>query len=193
MVNEEIFIHETACVDPGASIGKGTKIWHFSHIMSGARIGARCNIGQNVFVGNAELGAGVKLQNNVSVYDGVVLEDDVFVGPSAVFTNIRTPRAHVVRRSEYATTRVRRGVTIGANATVVCGVTLGEYAFVGAGAVVTADVPAHGLVVGTPAKLAGWACRCGEILRIDDRDRIACPRCGDGYRFESDSLKLESR
>jgi UDP-2-acetamido-3-amino-2,3-dideoxy-glucuronate N-acetyltransferase len=191
--NEEIFIHETACVDPGASIGKGTRIWHFSHIMSGARIGARCNIGQNVFVGNVELGEGVKLQNNVSVYDGVVLEDYVFVGPSAVFTNIRTPRAHVVRRSEYTSTRVRRGVTIGANATVVCGVTLGEYAFVGAGAVVTADVETHRLVVGAPARPAGWACRCGEILRTDDRNQIACARCGDVYRLEADALTLQSR
>ena len=193
MDNEEIFIHETACVDPGASVGKGTKIWHFSHIMSGARIGARCNIGQNVFVGNVELGTGVKLQNNVSVYDGVILEDDVFVGPSAVFTNVRTPRAHVVRRGEYTTTRVRRGVTIGANATVVCGVTVNEYAFVGAGAVVTTDVPAHRLVLGAPARPAAWACRCGEILRVGDSTQIVCARCGDKYRLEADSLKLENR
>jgi UDP-2-acetamido-3-amino-2,3-dideoxy-glucuronate N-acetyltransferase len=185
---QTIFVHETACVDPGAVIGDGTKIWHFSHVMARARIGPGCNIGQNVFVGNVTIGSGVKLQNNVSVYDGVILDDDVFVGPSAVFTNVRTPRAHVVRRGEYTNTHIKRGVTIGANATIVCGITLGEYAFVGSGAVVTRNVPAHRLVLGTPARPAGWACRCGEILNMTPSDTSTCERCGDLYRLEGDAL-----
>lgn len=167
------FIHETAVVDPGATIGAKTRIWHFCHVMGSARIGERCIIGQNAFIGNVRIGAGVKLQNNISVYDGVVLEDEVFVGPSAVFTNIQTPRAHVERKGEYADTRVCKGATIGANATIVCGVTLGAYCFVGAGAVVTHDVEPHRLVFGAPARPRGWVCRCGEILCFPAEEKAA--------------------
>jgi len=196
--NSEVFIHETAVVDTGATIGSSTKIWHFCHVMSGAVIGKNCVIGQNAYIGNVKIGDGVKLQNNISVYDGVILEDDVFVGPSAVFTNVTTPRAHVERKDEYNRTIVKQGTTIGANATIVCGVTLGEYCFVGAGCVVTHDVPAHRVVYGSPARPKGWACRCGELLKKDvtstkepahgDREEtvtrsIICPRCGDRYKL----------
>jgi UDP-2-acetamido-3-amino-2,3-dideoxy-glucuronate N-acetyltransferase len=150
-------------IDRGAKIGAGTEIWHFCHVMAGARIGARCMLGQNVFVaGGAVLGDGCRVQNNVSIYDGVILEAEVFVGPSATFTNVRTPRAFVNRRGALEPTTVGRGATIGANATIVCGVTIGEYAFIAAGAVVTRDVPPFALVVGVPARRQGWICRCGE-------------------------------
>jgi UDP-2-acetamido-3-amino-2,3-dideoxy-glucuronate N-acetyltransferase len=155
--------HSTAVVDRGARIGAGTKIWHFCHLMSGARVGPGCVLGQNVFVaGSAAVGAGCRIQNNVSIYDGVVLGDGVFVGPSAVFTNVRTPRAPVDRRADIEPTRVGEGATIGANATIVCGVTIGAHAFVGAGAVVTRDVAPHAMVSGVPARRIGWICRCGE-------------------------------
>ena len=151
------YTHPSSCIDEGAEIGKNTKIWHFCHIMPKVKIGEGCNIGQNVFVANdVEIGNNVKIQNNVSVYTGVILEDDVFLGPSMVFTNVINPRSHVNRRGEYMITRVKRGVTIGANATVVCGTTLGEYAFVGAGAVVTKDVPARTVVYGNPAHIKGF-------------------------------------
>jgi len=167
--------HPTALVDRGARVGAGTKIWHFGHVMAGAWIGPRCVLGQNVFVGSkVRIGAGCRIQNNVSIYDGVVLEDEVFVGPSAVFTNVRTPRAAVDRRAELARTLVGRGATIGANATIVCGATIGPYAFVGAGAVVTSDVAPHAVMTGVPARRTGWICRCGatrgsakEIARCD--------------------------
>ena len=149
-------------------------------------IGERCSIGQGCFIGNVRIGDGCKIQNNVSVYDGVTLEDDVFLGPSCVFTNVKHPRAHVSRKDAYAPTRVGRGATIGANATILCGVTIGEYAMVGAGAVVTRDVPAHALVVGAPALRVGWACRCGETLPAD----LACARCGDRYHAEGEHLRL---
>jgi UDP-2-acetamido-3-amino-2,3-dideoxy-glucuronate N-acetyltransferase len=182
------FQHPTAVVDEGARVGDDTKIWHFAHVCAGARIGRGCTLGQSVFVADgAEIGDGTKIQNNVSVYDGVVLEDDVFVGPSAVFTNVVTPRAHVSRRDEFVATRVGRGATIGANATIVCGVTLGEYAFVGAGAVVTADVAAHRLVVGNPARPAGWMCRCGERLE-EPVSGAECGRCGEAYVIEEGRL-----
>jgi UDP-2-acetamido-3-amino-2,3-dideoxy-glucuronate N-acetyltransferase len=172
------FIHGTAVVDDGARIGAGSRIWHFTHVCAGATIGKRCVLGQNVFVGpGVAIGNGVKIQNNVSVYAGVAIADDVFLGPSCVFTNVLTPRAHVERKEEFAPTPVGRGVTVGANATIVCGHGLGEYALVGAGSVVTKDVPAHAVVVGNPARRIGWACRCGEVLPAS----YVCARCGDQY------------
>jgi UDP-2-acetamido-3-amino-2,3-dideoxy-glucuronate N-acetyltransferase len=180
------FAHETAIVDEGAEIGVGTKIWHFSHVSSGSRIGERCSLGQNVFVApRVTVGDGVKIQNNVSLYEGVVLEDYVFCGPSMVFTNVRTPRSAFPRNTsaDYATTRVRYGASIGANATIVCGATVGEWAFVAAGAVVTKDVPDYALVGGVPARRLGWACRCGATLPKPDGDgATACGECGRRYR-----------
>src|ERR1700724_1307282 len=159
------FIHESAYVDDGAQIGSDTRIWHFCHILGGAVIGEGCSLGQNVVVMNGvRIGNNVKIQNNVSIYEGVILEDDVFCGPSMVFTNVINPRSHVSRKSEYQTTHVKRGATIGANATIVCGVTLGEYAFIGAGAVVTKDVLPYALMIGVPARRLGWMCQCGERL-----------------------------
>ncbi|RJO67479.1 MAG: N-acetyltransferase [Myxococcales bacterium] len=185
-------IHPTAVVDEGATIGPGTKIWHFCHVCAGATVGANCSLGQNVYVApTAKIGDGAKIQNNVSLYDGVVLEDDVFCGPSMVFTNVLTPRAHVSRRDEYAPTLVKRGVTIGANATIVCGRTIGEYAFIGAGAVVTKDVLPHAVMLGNPARRKGWACRCGEMLRTTADDRARCARCGDRYAIREGRLARE--
>ena len=173
--------HPSAVVDPGAAIGAGTRIWHWSHVMTGAHIGRGCSLGQNVFVGtDVVIGDRVKIQNNVSVYEGVVLEDDVFCGPSMVFTNVINPRSHISRKHEFRPTMVRRGATIGANATVICGHTIGQYAFVGAGAVVTRDVPDHALVVGVPARVVGWMCCCG--LRLTFRAmRAECGACGGRY------------
>jgi len=176
------FAHETAVIDDGARIGDGTKIWHFSHISSGAEIGEKCSLGQNVFVANrVRIGNGVKIQNNVSVYEGVILEDYVFCGPSMVFTNVKTPRSAFPRNTsaDYATTVVKHGASIGANATIVCGVTIGEWAFVAAGAVVTKDVPPYAIVAGVPAREIGWACRCG--LRLDFTQNTAQCRCGRSY------------
>jgi UDP-2-acetamido-3-amino-2,3-dideoxy-glucuronate N-acetyltransferase len=174
-------IHPTAIVDDGAQIGEGTRVWHWVHVCGGARIGRNCSLGQNVFVGNrVVIGDNVKIQNNVSVYDDVVLEDDVFCGPSMVFTNVLNPRAHIPRKHEYKSTLVKRGATIGANATVVCGHVIGEYAMIGAGAVVTRDVPAYALMVGTPARRIGWMCQCGVRLADVDGDR-ACLACGSRY------------
>jgi UDP-2-acetamido-3-amino-2,3-dideoxy-glucuronate N-acetyltransferase len=179
--------HASAIVDEPAEVGDDTKIWHFSHVMAGARIGARCSLGQNVFVGSqVSVGDGCKIQNNVSLYDGVTLAKDVFVGPSAVFTNVVNPRAFIARKDEYRTTKVGRGASIGANATVVCGVALGEYSFVGAGAVVTRDVPAFALVTGVPARRTGWMCRCGTKLRAADPYEWTCPKCGTLYRESKD-------
>jgi UDP-2-acetamido-3-amino-2,3-dideoxy-glucuronate N-acetyltransferase len=184
----EVFIHESAYVDDGARIGNGTKIWHFCHVMGGAVIGERCSLGQNVVVMNGvKIGNNVKIQNNVSVYEGVELEDDVFCGPSMVFTNVINPRSHVSRKNEYKRTLVKRGATIGANATIVCGSTLGEYAFIGAGSVVTRDVPAYGLMVGVPARRTGWMCQCGERLADDSPKK--CAICGTQYTLEDGSLK----
>lgn len=178
-------IHSTADVEPGATVGDGTRIWHFCHVMPGAVIGRDCILGQNVFVAaTARIGDRVKIQNNVAVYDAVTLEDDVFCGPSCVFTNVSTPRSPYPRKDRYEPTRIGRGATIGANATIVCARTVGPWAFVGAGAVVTADVPAYGLVLGTPARLKGWMCECGERLPlgIDDREeRGACAACSRTY------------
>jgi UDP-2-acetamido-3-amino-2,3-dideoxy-glucuronate N-acetyltransferase len=168
-------IHETVCVDDNVSIGEGTRIWHFSHVMRDASIGTGCVLGQNVFVGcGVSIGNGVKIQNNVSIYEGVTIEDDVFCGPSCVFTNVLTPRAFIERKSAFSPTRVRRGATIGANATVVCGVTLGRYCLVGAGAVVTHDVPDYAMVLGVPARQAGWVCRCGTRQATCPSDEDTC-------------------
>jgi UDP-2-acetamido-3-amino-2,3-dideoxy-glucuronate N-acetyltransferase len=183
----DVFVHESSYVDDGAQIGAGTKIWHFCHIMAGSVIGERCNLGQNVVVmPGARLGNNVKVQNNVSIYEGVELEDDVFCGPSCVFTNVLNPRSHVSRKHAYQKTVVRRGSSIGANATIVCGVTLGEYAFIGAGAVVTSDVPAYSLMVGVPARRVGWMCQCGERLPVS-AGKKACASCGSAYE-ESDGM-----
>ena len=172
-------IHETAVVDEGARVGGGTRVWHFTHVCAGSTIGERCVIGQNVFIGSGvDIGDGVKIQNNVSVYAGVTIAADVFLGPSCVFTNVLTPRAHVERKDQYAPTAVGRGVTVGANATIVCGHALGDYALIGAGSVVTKDVPAHAVMVGNPARRTAWACRCGEVLPEDG----VCARCGDEYQ-----------
>lgn len=181
----DYFVHQSSYIDEGAQIGAGTKIWHFCHVMPNARIGERCNIGQNVLVASdVTIGNNVKIQNNVSLYTGVIVEDDVFLGPSMVFTNVVNPRSHVSRKEEYRTTLVRQGATIGANATIVCGVTLGRYCFVGAGAVVTKDVPDYALVFGTPATLRGWMCQCGEQLTFKGK-RAVCSRCGDVYRKQN--------
>ena len=176
--------HPTAVIDRPCVIGAGTQIWHFCHVMAGARIGASCTLGQNVFVANdVVIGDRVKIQNNVSIYKGVELEDDVFCGPSCVFTNVNTPRAELSRRDHYEHTLVQRGATLGANATVVCGVTIGRYAFIGAGAVVTKDVPAYGLAVGVPARRVGWMSRHGLKLPPPDKHgRMVCPR--SGWRYE---------
>lgn len=183
------FAHESSYIDDGAVIGNGTKIWHFSHVMPGAVIGERCNLGQNVVVmPGTTIGNNVKIQNNVSIYEGVELEDDVFCGPSCVFTNVLNPRSHVSRKNEYRRTLVKRGSSIGANATIVCGVTLGEYAFIGAGAVVTSDVPPYGLMVGVPARRVGWMCQCGERLH-PSAARAACGVCGATYEESGGSLR----
>lgn len=185
-VLSDAFVHESAFVDEGASIGRGTKIWHFTHVMGGAEIGTDCTLGQNVFVANkVRIGDGVKIQNNVSVYEGVILEDYVFCGPSMVFTNVKTPRSAYPRdpSDEYLSTRVRHGATIGANATVVCGVIIGEWAFVAAGAVVTRDVPPYALVAGVPGRIMGWVCECGRPLSFEAAE-TACADCGRTYRRE---------
>ncbi|MBI4706274.1 MAG: N-acetyltransferase [Deltaproteobacteria bacterium] len=186
----EIFIHPSAIVEQPCSIGPGTRIWHFCHVMRGARIGSGCTLGQGVHVsGGAIVGNRVKIQNHVSVYDGVVVEDDVFLGPSCVLTNVRSPRAHVSRRHAFETTLLCRGCTIGANATLVCGVSVGPYAMVGAGAVVCRDVPAHALVVGVPGRVRGWVSRCGRRLPAPDGDGTAsCPECGQRYRIGPDGV-----
>lgn len=181
--------HDTAIIDDGARLGPGTRVWHFSHVCAGARIGARCSLGQNVFVGNdVVIGSGVKIQNNVSVYDAVTLEDDVFCGPSVVFTNVYNPRAAVSRKHEYLRTVVKRGATLGANCTIVCGTTVGEHAFIGAGSVVNRDVPAFALMVGVPARRIGWMSRHGERLGLPVRGEgeASCPATGERYRLSSD-------
>ncbi|MCE1201958.1 MAG: N-acetyltransferase [Bacteroidia bacterium] len=183
---KEYYAHETAVIDEGAIIGKGTKIWHFSHIMTGCEIGENCNIGQNVVVSpGVKLGRNVKVQNNVSIYTGVICEDDVFLGPSMVFTNVVNPRSNVNRRGQYVQTIVKRGASIGANATIVCGHDIGEFAFIGAGAVVTKEVPPYALVVGNPAKHVGWMSEFGHRLHFDADGLAQCPESGEKYRLEN--------
>jgi UDP-2-acetamido-3-amino-2,3-dideoxy-glucuronate N-acetyltransferase len=184
MKNSGYFVHETACVDAPCQIGDGTKIWHFSHIMPNASIGNNCNIGQNVFIASeVEVGNNVKIQNNVSLYTGVVCEDDVFLGPSMVFTNVINPRSCVSRKEEFKKTLVQKGSTIGANATILCGITVGRYAFIGAGAVVTRNVPDYALVVGNPAKQIGWMSEHGIRLNFDKNNHAICPESGDKYQL----------
>ncbi len=185
------FLHESAYVDEPCVIGCGTKIWHFSHIMKNCRLGENCNLGQNVVVSpDVVLGNNVKIQNNVSVYTGCVLEDDVFCGPSMVFTNVINPRSHVVRRDEYKTTLVRKGASLGANSTIVCGITIGRYAFVGAGSVVTRDVPDYALIYGNPARARGWICQCGVKLTFHG-DRSECAACNAVYKKHNDIISPE--
>ena len=188
----DAFVHESAYVDDGVEIGAGTKVWHFSHVMRGSRIGEGCTLGQNVLVGpNVTIGSNVKIQNNVSVYEGVTLEDDVFCGPSCVFTNVDRPRSGFpTDHLAYAMTTVRRGATIGANATIVCGHTIGEHAFIGAGSVVTKDVPAYAVVYGNPAEVRGYACACGAALTFPDGS-ATCGACGRGYRKKDDGVVAE--
>jgi UDP-2-acetamido-3-amino-2,3-dideoxy-glucuronate N-acetyltransferase len=183
-----VFVHPTAVVDADVELGEGTSVWHFVHICTGARIGSHCSLGQNVFVARGvRVGSGVRVQNNVSLYEGVELEDDVFVGPSCVFTNVKNPRAFVQRKHAYLATRVKRGASLGANATVVCGVTLGEYCFVAAGAVVTRDVAPYALVLGAPARASGYVCRCGE--RLHGTGAVSCATCGVAYRITEEGCE----
>ncbi|HDR88029.1 MAG TPA: N-acetyltransferase [Bacteroidetes bacterium] len=187
---KEYFAHETAVIDQGARIGRGTKIWHFSHIMTGAVIGEECNIGQNVVISSeVVLGKNVKVQNNVSIYTGVICEDDVFLGPSMVFTNVVNPRSAVVRRGQYVRTYVRKGASIGANATIVCGNDIGEYAFIGAGAVVTREVKPYALVVGNPARQVGWMSEYGHRLDFNEEGIAVCAESGEKYLLENNRVR----
>jgi len=184
--------HETAIIDEGCQIGEGSKVWHFSHLMSESQLGAGCNIGQNVFIASkVELGKNCKVQNNVSLYEGVICGDDVFIGPSAVFTNVINPRSSVSRKTEYKKTIVKDGATIGANATIVCGVTLGSYSFIGAGAVVTKDVPDFALFVGNPGKQIGWMSKHGHRLHFDSYGKALCQGTGDGYSLEGGVVLID--
>ena len=180
------YAHETAIIDEGARIGEGTRIWHWVHVCKGAKIGKGCSFGQNVYIGNnVVIGNNVKIQNNVSIYDAVTLEDDVFCGPSMVFTNVYNPRSNVSRKNEYRKTLVRRGATLGANCTIICGITIGRFAFVGAGAVVNRTISDYALVVGNPVKSIGWICECGEKLKKD----YCCAACGEKYLKKGDRIK----
>lgn len=187
----EYFVHNSAIVDPGATIGNDTKIWHFSHVMAGAHIGEKCSLGQNVFVANqVKIGNSVKIQNNVSIYEGVTLEDHVFCGPSMVFTNVKNPRSAFPRNTskDYLQTLVQEGASIGANSTIVCGTTIGKWAFIAAGAVVTKNVPAYAVVAGVPARLIGWMCECGSSLKFKD-EHAACDQCSKQYEKHADTVK----
>lgn len=188
------FAHETAVIDEGCQIGKGTKIWHFSHIMPNAVLGENCNVGQNVVISpEVVLGNNVKVQNNVSIYTGVVCEDDVFLGPSMVFTNVINPRSAVVRRDQYLKTKVKKGASIGANATIVCGNDLGEYCFIGAGAVITKEVPAFALMVGNPARQIGWMSKFGHRLEFDDKGIARCSESDEQYQLKDGLVKCLSK
>jgi UDP-2-acetamido-3-amino-2,3-dideoxy-glucuronate N-acetyltransferase len=189
-MTKDFFAHETAVIDEGCSIGSGSKIWHFSHIMSDCVIGNKCNIGQNVVVSpGVVLGNNVKVQNNVSIYSGVICEDDVFLGPSMVFTNIINPRSTVIRRDQYVNTLVKKGATIGANATIICGNTIGEFALIGAGAVVTKDILPYALVIGNPARQSGWVSEYGHKLEFDDNGFAICPESKEKYQFINNQVK----
>lgn len=189
-MNKEYFAHDTAVIDEGCEIGRGTKIWHFSHLMGGCKLGENCNIGQNVVVSpEVVLGKNVKVQNNVSIYTGVICEDDVFLGPSMVFTNVINPRSNVNRRGQYTETIVRRGVSIGANATIVCGHNIGEFAFIGAGAVVTKEVLPYALVVGNPARQIGWMSEYGHRLEFDQNNVAECPESREKYLLENGKVR----
>lgn len=189
------FVHESCYVDQPCEIGAGTKVWHFSHVMKNCRIGERCNIGQNVVISpDVVIGSNVKIQNNVSIYTGCILEDDVFCGPSMVFTNVMNPRSHVIRRDEYQQTLVKRGASMGANSTIVCGTTIGRYAFIGAGSVVTRDVPDYALMYGNPARQHGWICSCGVKLALPvdaAEEGAACSACGSKYRKRGKTLAAD--
>ncbi len=188
-MEKEFFAHETAVIDEGCQIGKGTKIWHFTHVMPGCTIGENCNIGQNVVVSpGVKLGKNVKIQNNVSLYTGVICEDDVFLGPSMVFTNIVNPRSAIIRKDQYVETLVKKGASIGANATIVCGHNIGEYALIGAGAVVTKEIPAYALVVGNPAKQIGWISEYGHRLDFDEEGIAVCPESNEKYKFQNGAV-----
>ena len=188
-IDKDFYVHESSYVDEPCEIGKGTKIWHFSHIMKNCKIGKDCNIGQNVVISpDVVLGNGVKIQNNVSVYTGVICEDDVFLGPSCVFTNVINPRSFISRKDEYRTTIIKKGASIGANATIVCGHNIGKYAFVAAGAVVTKDIPDYALVMGNPARVVKYVCECSEYMKFENNQFI-CPNCGKKYKIENDIVK----
>jgi UDP-2-acetamido-3-amino-2,3-dideoxy-glucuronate N-acetyltransferase len=190
--SKKYFIHESSYIDENVEVGEGTKIWHFSHILKNSKIGKNCVIGQNVVVGSdVIIGNGCKIQNNVSVYKGVILEDEVFCGPSCVFTNVYNPRAFIERKDEFRATLVRQGASIGANATVVCGVTIGKYAFIGAGAVVKKDIPDYAMVVGVPAKQIGWICKCGvSFKKINSNGFAICHLCKDKYKITEEKMTL---
>jgi UDP-2-acetamido-3-amino-2,3-dideoxy-glucuronate N-acetyltransferase len=189
-MNQSYFAHQTAVIDDHAVIGKGTKIWHFSHVMSGCMIGEYCNLGQNVVVSTGvQLGNNVKVQNNVSIYTGVICEEDVFLGPSMVFTNVINPRSAIARKDQYKKTLVEKGATIGANATILCGIRIGRYAFIGAGAVVTRDVAPYELVVGNPARHSGWMSEYGHRLKFDNSGRAECPESKDKYQLDNNVVK----
>jgi UDP-2-acetamido-3-amino-2,3-dideoxy-glucuronate N-acetyltransferase len=193
-MENKFYAHETALVDEGCAIGEGTKIWHFSHIMPNCTLGNNCNIGQNVVISpEVVLGNNVKVQNNVSIYTGVICEDDVFLGPSMVFTNVVNPRSAVNRRGQYSRTTVKRGASIGANATIVCGHDIGEFAFIGAGAVVTKTVPAYALVVGNPARQLGWMSEFGHRLEFDENGIATCPESNEQYKFENNAVSKLSK
>lgn len=191
-MEKEYYAHETAVIDEGCKIGKGTKIWHFTHIMTGCVIGENCNLGQNVVVSpEVILGRNVKVQNNVSIFTGVICEDDVFLGPSMVFTNVINPRSHILRRDQFQATLVKKGASIGANATIVCGNEIGEYAFIGAGAVITKDIPPYSLIVGNPGRHVGWMSEHGHRLHFDEKGIATCPEGHDRYQLGEDGKVIK--
>ncbi|ABI68028.1 acyltransferase [Syntrophomonas wolfei] len=188
MPEKDYFVHESSYIDEPCQIGKGTKIWHFSHIMQNSQIGENCNIGQNVVISpGVVLGNGVKVQNNVSIYTGVICEDDVFLGPSCVFTNVINPRSFIERKDEFKSILIKKGATIGANATIICGHTIGRYALIGAGAVVSKDVPDYALLVGNPSRIIGYVCQCGQRLTFNEAGQAQCPSCDERYIFSKES------